>query len=171
MTTPIYGFRFPVLSDPPDGPDLGENLGLDIESELSRREKYVVEVSNSATQSVNGTALTFNTEATDLQNMRNPANPTRLVAPIAGRYHIKGAWYTGAMASGVVDTYIRVNGVTDHWRRRYPGLAGANNYPDVEGDVVLDALDYVEIFGAWSTGAISTISPFARAVMRYVGRV
>jgi hypothetical protein len=169
-TTPIYGLRYPTMSDLPDGPDLGEDLATDVEAELDRMEKYYVEVSNSVTQSVNGTALTFNTEITDNEDMRDPATPTRLIAPISGRYLIKGAWYTGSMTGGgVVDTYIRENGVTQHWRTRLPGFIGANNYPNVIGEVVLSASEYVEIIGAWSEGAIATISPFARATMRYLG--
>jgi hypothetical protein len=39
--TPVYGLRYQELSDPPDGADLGENLALDVESELVRIEQRI----------------------------------------------------------------------------------------------------------------------------------
>lgn len=35
-TTPVYALRYQSLTDPPDGATLGEDLALDIETELAR---------------------------------------------------------------------------------------------------------------------------------------
>jgi hypothetical protein len=35
-TTPVYGLRYQELSDPPHGPNLGQQLALDVEDELVR---------------------------------------------------------------------------------------------------------------------------------------
>jgi len=35
-TTPVYGLRYQELSDPPNGPNLGQHLALDVEAQLVR---------------------------------------------------------------------------------------------------------------------------------------
>lgn len=173
MTTPIYGFRYQILADTPHGPNLGKHLAEDVEAELEKREKYLVEVTASALQNVGpaAEAITFNTEVTDLQGMHDIGTPSRLIAPIAGRYRVDGQWVTGSQSSGINDTWIRPNGSGTLHNRRLPSLNGANNFMHVSGTVVLAALEYVEIMGVWTGGAIDTVSPFARACMYYVGPV
>lgn len=35
FTTPIYGFRYPALTEPPNGPDQVKNLALDVEAKFA----------------------------------------------------------------------------------------------------------------------------------------
>jgi hypothetical protein len=178
-STAVYGLRWQDLLDPPDGPNLGKHLAEDVEDELVRidavldKNKYIVEVNASATQNVGTTfvALVLDTEVTDLWAMHAPASNTRLVAPIAGRYQIDAQWVTGSQSSGLNDTHIRANGSVEHWRQRRSSMNLATNYMNVSGTVVLAAAGYVEIMAACSSVTVATITPFARATMRYVGPV
>lgn len=173
MTTPIYGLRYQILANSPHGPNLGRHLAEDVEAQLDRMEKYVVEVTASALQNVGpaAEAITFSTVVTDLQNMFAIGTPSRLIAPIAGRYQVDGEWYTGAQSAGSCDTWLRLNGSGEIHKRRNASLTAANNFPNVSATVVLAALGYVELMGVCTGGAVDTTTPFARACMRYVGPV
>lgn len=53
-TTPIYGLPYQSLTDPPDGPNLGEDLALAVEDELARIDGDVSAVPASVLTTVNG---------------------------------------------------------------------------------------------------------------------
>lgn len=47
-STPVYGFRYQLLGDAPDGPDLGQNLALDVEAKFVSVDAAVAAINNLA---------------------------------------------------------------------------------------------------------------------------
>lgn len=61
--TPIYGFRFQELNDPPDGPSLGEDLATDIENKISSMDSIIADKISSISRQVFTSSGTWNKPA------------------------------------------------------------------------------------------------------------
>jgi hypothetical protein len=120
-----------------------------------------VRVTQSAPQSIATTVLTavnFNVEAYDTDSYHdNAVNPSRIVMPSTGFYHVSGVFNTDANQG----TYggIRLNGTTYIWK------AGAGNINTnvangftISLDYNFTAGDYIELIGTFSTATNNTKS-------------
>jgi hypothetical protein len=124
-------------------------------------------VYNSAAQSIPNTTLTvvtFNTELYDTDNMHSTVSNTgRLVAPVAGKYHIAARIGFVTNATGGRQGLLRVNGVTniDQDIDFGPTAAGAC-YLLLATDYLMAAADYVEVTVVQTSGgALNTSSGFS----------
>jgi hypothetical protein len=136
---------------------------------------HVIDVSNSGAFNITAAniSLTWNTNDAGDATMHNTgANTSRLVAPIAGRYHVEANVATGLQSAGAFDLMLRANGAgTDFRKVRLPSNTSSNNYLAIHGCVVLAASGYVEVRAATTGGATNTVQAETRAHMRYIGPV
>ena len=81
--------------------------------------QYECILAHSVAQSIPNTtitALTFDTEVSDIGNMHNPANPTRITCPVAGVYAVMFNCAVQVNATGVRTAFVRANGVSSDRR-------------------------------------------------------
>jgi hypothetical protein len=114
-------------------------------------------LTHSTTQSIttSGTAqaLTFDTEDYDTDAYHAGGAPTRLTAPVTGKYHVFGAYAAVASATGFRRVTIRANGSTSlqHSDATNNG-AGSSVVVSVSTDCVLAAGEYVELLATQTSG-------------------
>jgi hypothetical protein len=107
------------------------------------------------------TAISFDLEIFDLYSMHAPANPSRLVAPVAGYYRLTGAVSLAANASGRRGISWAVNGVAVGNSMSLPPN-GTNTLltPAPNFIVSMNANDYAELRAYQDTGAtLLTVVP------------
>lgn len=120
-----------------------------------------VKVHNTIGQSIataTQTVLTWNTEEYDTDAMHSTVSNTgRLVAPVAGKYHIEGRIAFPTNATGFRQAQIRATGVTvyDTDTDYGPTAAGAC-YLHVSTFALLAAADYVEMLCSQNSGGSLT---------------
>jgi hypothetical protein len=118
--TPVYGWPFQALGDPPDGPNLGEDLALAIEATMQQvaalsnqaaisvqalQNKPFCELQTAAVQALTGSAFTnlnLTTVIEDTNGMADVAN-NRIIIKTDGFYRILGqcTYATGVAHRGV----------------------------------------------------------------------
>lgn len=104
--------------------------------------------------------IAWDTEVYDTAGMWSSAEPTRLYAPVTGRYAIAACVAQGT-TTGRVITDIRVNGSQQYVSASYN--EATNLGPTVAADRFLNAGDYIEINAYSGGGASSTIGSTAWA--------
>lgn len=99
------------------------------------------------------TALTFNSERFDSGSVHSTSvNTSRLTAPVAGTYDIKGHASFAANATGVRNLDIRLNGTTVIASQLQPAASGIITTVSVPTTYQLAANDYVELVAFQSSG-------------------
>jgi hypothetical protein len=122
-STPVYALPYQTLTDPPNGPDLGEDLAGAVETQLQRvdtdlsalRNPPVAQLRQTTQQTItNGvwSPVTFTTEDIDTHNGHdNAVNPSRYVCKLAGIYLVSGAVAYSSFTSGTGWVRVAKNGV------------------------------------------------------------
>lgn len=103
------------------------------------------------------TAITFAAEDIDTSGMHSTStNPSRVTAPVTGYYHVDGVIYWASGSPTQVQAAIRKNGSAT----ALPGLRGKVNPTSGQdsivrcaGVVLLNAGDYIELYGYQDSGA------------------
>lgn len=106
MTTPVYGWPYELLSQPPDGASLGEDLSLAIEDDVARIDALLAAViTESAGTAPIATAWTDWTPASTWTAAS--VNPALGNGSQAGRYKLVGdfCWFTAVLLFGSSTTY------------------------------------------------------------------
>lgn len=114
-TTPIYGLPYQSLSDPPNGPTLGEDLANAVEAELQRLDTPpVAQLRQTVQQTISNSvwsAINFDTEDIDSHNGHSTAtNPSRYTCQRAGIYLLGGAVAYSSFTSGTAWVKFAKNG-------------------------------------------------------------
>ncbi|MEO3929956.1 hypothetical protein ABGB07_39815 [Micromonosporaceae bacterium B7E4] len=110
-TTPVYGLPYQSTDDPPDGPALGEDLALAVESELQRIDGDIADLSaapGEAYQGANDTSALGTYVAGTTHGLA-------FVAPASGRVEITFSGWVGSSAVIVSTTTPRTL-MSDHVR-------------------------------------------------------
>lgn len=121
------------------------------------------------------TAVVFDTESYDTDSMHSTvSNTARLVAPVAGKYDIKGRLAFNANATGLRYLKIRLNGTTViDWDAENSPTAGQTTFLGVARDSLMSASDYVELLafqnsgGALGTGSGPALIHFEMHLVSY----
>lgn len=142
---------------------------------LAPRGVPAIQVSNSGAQATaNSTelTLTFDTEVgTDPWGMRAPAQPTRLVAPIAGWYTATGNFDFAGNATGFRFARIRLNGgaVKASLRLLTVGAGSPTDLSITTGAVSLAAGDFLTLTAEQNSGGALNVNANAFFRMHYIG--
>lgn len=121
-------------------------------------------VRHSANQSIldtTYTTLTFDTELWDHADfpMHAAGNPTRLTAPVAGKYLVSGSAEFASNATGLREVVLYFNGTTIHTRVQIAALSGAVTVLNITDQLSLAAADYVELrVRQTSGGALNVVT-------------
>jgi hypothetical protein len=161
-TTPTYGWPYQALTDPPDGPNLGEDLALAIEATVAALATTVnanaaaVTANTAAIALINGravyrarqtvvqaipdatyTGVTFTTEDFDTANGHDTAtNPERYTFPRTSYYLLSGSTAYANSATNQRGNRWNVNGTAVN--------GSATLVPSVTGNVcVIDAVTLI----------------------------
>lgn len=105
------------------------------------------------------TTLSWEVERYDAQNCFDPAQPTRLTAPVAGVYVVTvEVWYANNNSPGIRDIRLRHN--TDYVALdRRENIASMGHTPAIARAVVpAQANDYFQVVAYQNSGAAATIS-------------
>ncbi|HEV7771784.1 MAG TPA: hypothetical protein VGO48_00695 [Conexibacter sp.] len=94
-----------------------------------------------------GPPASWNTEEFDTANLWNPANPTRLTAPISGIYLVTAGAIRELNSPAIPSLAIRVGGTVDYAAEDPQPLASLTRLPiqSISTIVPLTAGDYVEM--------------------------
>lgn len=119
------------------------------------REGIACSLRRSANQNLTASlaAVSWDVEQSDPANMRDPGNPTRIVAPVAGLYEVTASLYNNN-TSGLGNCEGRLNGttaITGSFDRR-TGDAGGLSLKCIFS-IALAANDYIEIMVQHATAA------------------
>lgn len=186
-TTPTYGWPYQSLTDPPDGPNLGEDLALAIEATIAALAATVtanaasIVTNTAAIATINGRAvfrarqtvvqslanntfagITFTTEDIDTANGHDTAvNPDRYVFPRTSYYLLAGSVAIDNNATNQRGCRWNINGT--------PMNGSATLLTSVTGNVIVVpasmqvvagvATQYVKLEGYQNSGiAVNTFS-------------
>lgn len=173
--TPVYGWPYQGLSDPPNGAVLGEGLALGIEATLQTqistlqalidfvRNKPAAELRQTVAQSISDstwTSLTFTTEDLDTDpagtgGHSTSVNTSRYTAVYAGWYLLGGGYSSAVNATGQRGTRWAVNGLVVSASRAFIAATAAVGFelPARMKRVFLNVGDYVELQVWQNSGA------------------
>jgi hypothetical protein len=98
------------------------------------------------------TALLFNTERFDTDNMHGGVNPGRIVCKTAGTYMIGASIQWGVNATGTRQVGLRVNGTTIIGSNRFSAFAIDDVHQSVSVIYALAVNDYVEVVARQTSG-------------------
>ena len=150
----------------PDGVDLVNYL-TDLDDNYDKIDAGVLavakpprcRVSRITTQAVGSgvsSAVVWTIEDYDSSTMWNPANPSRLVAPVAGTYNFSfGCQFAASGTAGARAFFFTKNGVAtviaiSHFMPNASWYVGGT----VETDIVMAANDYIECMAYQNTGGV-----------------
>lgn len=136
----------------------------------------LLRTTNQTLTAATNTAISWDTEVTDLGNMHDNTNPTRITVPIAGLYEVTFNTYAG-VTTGTIVAYIRKNGTTDApatYQRR-DATAGAGALAALAVSVPLAANDYIEVMVNISAGGAvigsATSNQSTQATVKRIGPI
>lgn len=185
-TTPVYGWPYQGLSDPPNGATLGEGMALGIEATLQSqvatlqalidfvRNKPIAQLRQSVAQTLTTgvwTSITFTTEVVDTDpagtgGHSTSVNTSRYTAVYAGYVWLGGGAGFAINATGQRAVRWAVNGTMVDGSSAFlpPGAVFETAVPARGHLVLLGAGSYVEL-QAWqnSGGNLDTIASLEHA--------
>lgn len=179
--TPVFGFPFPALTDPPDGPDQIGDLALAVENGLIAQlvavQTSIATLANppraqlrqivSQNVAINTwTPITFTAEDHDSHNGHdNATNPSRYTAQVNGLYEFAGSSWWAADSNGVRLSRWHKNGATVTGSGlEFDAVAnsgGQTAYPSKTVQIALLVGDYVEL--AIFQNAVNPLATFTAA--------
>lgn len=177
MTTPIYSFPYPVLTDPPNGAAQIQALAEAVEDSLNTVETSLAadtttlanparaQLRTAVAQSIannTATAVNFELEDFDTANGHSTSvNTSRYTAQVAGTYLLGGGFAFNASATNNRLGAWRKNGTDiDGGTTAFPGFAGNSNQGVMKTIMVeLAVSDYIQIYVSQGSGGALNTAP------------
>lgn len=163
-STSQYALPYQTLSDPPDGPALGQDLAEAVETELLRVDRRPVvrlvlglsgqTFTNNVQAAISWSTTNGSIEVWDTDNFHSlSTNPSRVTPTVAGLYRCAGTILWSHNASGDRRSYIGLNGTA----LAPVGRAIANGDNSLTTAVQRlvacnGSTDYIELLGFQSSG-------------------
>lgn len=167
-TTPVYGWTYPALSDPPNGPSQMSVLALAIEATVqaqiaaqtllanNRPRAYLRMTSATACPNATFTILPFNAENIDSHNGHSTVTlNTRYIVQVAGDYHCSGGVEFTTNGTGSRGCTWYKNGVEyDNAQALIPTTGAVIPTTVPAHSVIIPCIvgDYIEFAGYQSAG-------------------